>query len=68
MDKKLQELIKEFNRKLEEAQDARSEVMEYLEEEYEIDTYEECETLEDENIWCYGIDVEAVERLIGRRD
>lgn len=66
MDKKLQELIKEFNRKLEEAQDARSEVMYYLEEEYEIDTYEECETLENECDWCYGIDVAAVERLIGK--
>ena len=38
--------------------------MDYLEEHYDIDTREECETIEDSLVWCYGIDVDAVEKLI----
>ena len=57
MDRKLQELIFIFNMKLEEAQEARSAVMDYLEEKYDIDTRAEYETLEDECNWCYGIDI-----------
>ena len=64
MDKELQELIKIFNKKLAEAQDARSEVLNYLEEKYGIDTVDAAETLEDECDWCYGIDMEGVENLI----
>ena len=68
MDKKLQELIADFNKKLSEAQDARSEVMAYLEDEYGIDTDYEYETLEDECDWCYGIDIRGLEKLIDRRN
>ena len=64
MDKKLNKLIGNFHKKLEEAQDSRSEVMDYLEEHYDIDTREECETIEDSLTWCYAIDVDAVEKLI----
>ena len=66
MDNKLQELIADFNKKLSEAQDARSEVMAYLEDEYGIDTDYEYETLEDECDWCYGIDMRGVEKLISK--
>lgn len=66
MNKELQNLIKNFNEKFEAAQDARSEVMDYLEEIYGIDTREESETIEDELSWCYGIDVDAIEKLIGK--
>lgn len=66
MDKKLQKLIADFNKKLTEAQEARSEVMDYLEEKYGIDTTYEYETLEDECDWCYGIDMISVERLISK--
>ena len=66
MDKELQKLIKEFNKKLAEAQDARSEVMAYLEDEYGINTNYEYETLEDECDWCYGIDMRGVEKLISK--
>ena len=66
MDKRLQELIETFNKKLVEAQDARLEVMDYLEKEYGIDIIEYCEELEDECDWCYGIDIEGVENLIGK--
>ena len=66
MNKELQNLIKNFNEKFEAAQDARYEVMDYLEEMYGIDTREESETIEDNLSWCYGIDVEAIEKLIGK--
>lgn len=66
MDKELQKLIENFNKKLEEAQDARSEVMAYLEDEYGIDTDYECVTLEDNCDWCYGIDIRGIEKLISK--
>lgn len=64
MNKELNKLIGNFHKKLEEAQNARSEVMDYLEEHYDIDTRDESETIEDSLTWCYGIDVDAVEKLI----
>ena len=66
MEKELQELIRNFNQKLEEAQDARSEVMDYLEEHYDIDTRTESDTIEDSLTWCYGIDEDAVKKLIAK--
>ena len=64
MNKDLKKLIGNFHKKFEEAQDARSEVMDYLEEHYDIDTRNESEIIEDSLVWCYGIDVDAVEKLI----
>ena len=66
MDKELQKLIEDFNKKLDDAQAARSEVMDYLEEKYGIDTTYESETLEDECNWCYGINMEGIDNLIGK--
>ena len=64
MDEKLQELIRDFEKKLSEAQDARQEVMDYLEDYYDIDTRENWETLELETNWCYDIDTDGVKYLI----
>lgn len=64
MDEKLQELIKNFEKKLSEAQDARQEVMDYLEDNYDIDTRENWETLELETNWCYDIDTDGIKYLI----
>ena len=64
MDEELQKLIEDFNKKFEAAKDARSEVMAYLEEQYDIDTDKEYDTMEDEYAWCYGIDTSGVEKLI----
>ena len=64
MDKELQELIDNFNKKFAEAQDARAEVMDYLEEKYDIDTNENWEELENDYEWCYGIDIDGIEYLI----
>ena len=62
--KKLEELLEKASKKLDAAQDARSEVMDYLEEHYGIDTREEYEEIEDQGTWCYGIDKDSVRKLI----
>ena len=62
--KKLEELLEKASKKLDAAQDARSEVMDYLEEHYGIDTREEYEEIEDRCTWCYGIDKDSVRKLI----
>ena len=64
MDERLKQLLLNFNKKLIEAQHAREKVMEYLEIEYDIDTNAECTTLEDENDWCYGIDLSGLTNLL----
>ena len=66
MDKELQKLIENFNKKFEDAQAARLQVMDYLEEKYGIDTNEECTTLEDECDWCYGINIEGIKNLTSK--
>ena len=68
MDEKLKVLIKNFNKKFEEAQDARTEVLDFLEEKYGIDTREESDTIEESCSWCYGLDVAAIEKLIIKSD
>ena len=64
-DKALEKMIDDFHNKLSIAQDARREIMDYLEEHYEID--ETCEVameIQDELNWCYGINSRHVDRLI----
>lgn len=64
-DKVLEKMIDNFHNKLEVAQDARSEIMDYLEEHYEIDeTNEVAMEIQDELNWCYGINSRYVDRLI----
>lgn len=62
--KKLEELLAKASKKLDAAQDARSEVMYYLEEHYGIDTGDEYEKIEDQCTWCFGIDKNSVRELI----
>lgn len=64
-DSRLNVLLKNFNSKLEDAKHARSEIMDYLEEEYGIDTDAE-NGLEEECDWCYGVDTFKIERAIKR--
>lgn len=66
--KKLEELLTKASKKLDAAQDARSEVMDYLEEHYGIDTREEYEKLEDQCTWCYGIDEDSVRKLVEKAE
>ena len=62
--KKLEELLAKASKKLDAAQNARSEVMDYLEEHYGIDTRDEYEKIEDQCTWCFGIDKDSVRELI----
>ena len=62
--KKLEKLLAKASKKLDAAQDARSEVMDYLEERYGINTREEYETMEDQCTWCDGINEDSVRELI----
>lgn len=55
MTNELKELIKKANEKLSEAQAARAEVIEYLEEHYDITDSSMYEYFEDECDWCYGL-------------
>lgn len=64
-DKTLEKMIDNFHNKLSIAEDARREIMYYLEEHYEIDeTYEVATEIQDELNWCYGINIEHMDRLI----
>lgn len=64
MEKKLQKLIEKFNRTLEAAQDARAEIIDYLEEKYDITNSDVINYIEDKLDWCYGIDISHIESLI----
>ena len=66
MDKELTALIENFNKVLDEAKDARAKVMDYLEENYNIDTTEKYETIVDKFSWCDGIETKSVEKLIDK--
>lgn len=60
----LDALLDDFKVKFEKARDAREEVMGFLEDEYGIDTVERADDIEDEDNWCFGIDMEWVNKLI----
>ena len=64
MTNELKELIKKANEKLNEAQDARSAVIEYLEEHYDITDTSGYDYFEDECDWCYGLNVEKINMAI----
>lgn len=66
MTKTLEKKISRFHKKLAEAQDARAEVMDYLED-HGIDTRSESESIEDPLTWCYGIKEDRVEKLLEAR-
>lgn len=64
---KLEKLIAEANKKLGEAQDARRAVLEYLEDNYEIDTLYEMSYLEDDCSFCFGLNEEHIQELVEER-
>lgn len=64
MDEKLKELISKFNRKLLDAKIAKAEIMDYLDENYDIDVTENIMIIEDNLTWVYGVNVNEIERLI----
>lgn len=62
-DYKVHELIHDFDVKFEEACKARKRLMDYLEDEYEIDYEKNALYLEDKNSWCYGVNTDHIENL-----
>lgn len=62
--KELERLLARAAKKLDAAQDARSDVDDYLEEHYGINTKEEYEKIEDSCTWCFGIDEDNVRKLV----
>lgn len=62
--KELERLLARAAKKLDAAQNARSDVDDYLEEHYGINTKEEYEKIEDSCTWCFGIDEDNVRELI----
>lgn len=66
--KELERLLARAAKKLDAAQNARSDVEDYLEEHYGINTKEEYETIEDPCTWCFGINGDNVRELIGGKE
>ena len=61
-DRELRRLLDVFNEKLNEAQRARGELVDYLEGKYEIHGSEE--EIEDRCDWCFGVDEEVIKELV----
>ena len=64
MTNELKELIKKADRALDKAQAARSEVIDYLEEEYGISDTSGYDYFEDECNWCYGLSERKIKMAI----
>lgn len=64
MTNELKELIKKANEKLSEAQAARAEVIDYLEEHYDITDISGYDYFEDECDWCYGLNERKINMAI----
>lgn len=64
MDRKLEELIADASKKLEEAQAARHAVLNYLEEEYDIEANDSNSYFENKCDWCYGLNTRKIEDAI----
>lgn len=62
--KELVRLLIEFNKKLTAAQDARSDLIDFLTEEYDFD--ENSEYIDDDCDWCNGIDDMRLQRFLER--
>ena len=64
MTNELKELIKKADRALDKAQAARSKVIDYLEEHYDITDTSGYDYFEDECNWCYGLNEEKINMAI----
>lgn len=65
---KAEKLLEVFKNKLDEAYDARSEVISFLEDNFEFDGREEAEEIEEECTWVYGIDEDFMNKIIEERE
>lgn len=67
MTKELSNLIVKANKALNEAQELRAAVIDYLEEYYGITEISEYKYFEDECNWCYGLNEETINIAIENR-
>lgn len=61
-DGKAEALLTDFYNKLDEAQQARQKIIDYLEYNYDLDDI--TEQIENRNDWCFGIDSDTIKHLI----
>ena len=65
---KAEKLLEVFKNKLDEAYDARDEVISFLEDNFEFNGREEAEEIEEECTWVYGIDEDFMNKIIEERE
>ena len=65
---KAEKLLEVFKNKLDEAYDAREEVISFLEDNFEFNGREEAEEIEEECTWVYGIDEDFMNKIIEERE
>ena len=63
-DKKLDRLISDFYIAFEKAQALRHQIMDYIEEQYDIDANEHYADFEDGFDWCYGLNQFAIDDVV----
>lgn len=63
-DEKAKRLLKKFNEAFNKAQELRQKLMDYLEDEYNVDMYEDADLFEDSNEFCFGIKEEQVVEVV----
>lgn len=64
MSEELEKMIIELHNKIDEAQYLKRKIENYLSWECDVDVFANAGFLEDENIWVYGYDYDAVEECI----
>lgn len=62
-DAKLEKLIKEFYEHFNEAQRLRQEILDYISEVFDINADENWEYFENDNDFCFGLDMETIDGL-----
>lgn len=61
---KLDSLLQTFFEKFDEARSARWDILEFLENEYDVEMADSDNCASDENIWCFGLDADKIKKLI----
>lgn len=64
MDKELKKRITEFHNKLFDLQDERRKIEQILEYEYGVNIYSNAGFIDDDKVWVFGFDDDAVEECI----
>lgn len=65
--KELERLLSKASKALDKAQEARQEVLDYLEDKYGIEATDYNQYFEDECTWCYGLNERYIRKEIESR-